>query len=279
MQPDAELGRHNTQRERDALTEADQLAGGLRLRSHPVRPDQGYQQAGGGLIVQRTNVDLVDAVKADDLLITRHQHRATASARQERADLVRVAGVVDHDEDAAPSEQAPVHRRSSVQVVPGGIPSDRSSCSRRDAVLCSMSTPSCRKNWPSGKSWLSRCAARTASAVFPMPLRPVSTTTGTVSEKPSASLAMTSLISARISARPVNSATVLGSWCGVSLAPTLPGTLAWCWKTGRSILALRVSMACSRRHSSAPGSRPSSSCRITRPARKVSSASACRPAR
>lgn len=149
---------------------------------------------------------------------------------------------------------------TSAGITAGGAPSARRKRpSTRDAVSSlSQRSPLCRsmKSWPSGKSEAAWCAARSATAVLPVPAAPVMTMMGV---GPSDTFVSTASIPASSCSRPVKSATGAGSCRGtIGIDRPSPTPAAGRSRTG---LATRSSarIVSSSSRSSGPGSMPISS--------------------
>ena len=107
-----QVGGGDPQCQRQQPAHPSQLGGRRRLGRHPVRADDAGQQLaglGGGEHIQREGPGAVAGDQPQEPVAAGDQHQAAGAGGQQGADLVGVAGVVQHHQQPLVGQQRPVH--------------------------------------------------------------------------------------------------------------------------------------------------------------------------
>src|SRR6185295_776151 len=166
------------QREGKPCAAGDDVVDRVRFAAGPAGAEAASEQFAGfshGEQVQRQRNRALPGDQAGEVSAAGHEGHAAGRPGEQRADLLDVACIVQHDEHAPAGEQAPV------QPSPAGIPSAGTPSAARNPCIAAPGSSACPAgskprrltySWPSGNRAATRCAQCTASAVLPTPAVP-----------------------------------------------------------------------------------------------------------
>jgi hypothetical protein len=116
---DRGASRGDAQRQRQSLACVDNVGHGGGLGRQPLLAQAPFQQQSGVAAVEHVQPDRMRAVgddQAGEPVPAGHDHGRGRGTRKQSGDLIRITGIVQHDQHAAHGDQAPVQPDLGVYI-------------------------------------------------------------------------------------------------------------------------------------------------------------------